>query len=569
MSRLALFCLALSCFAVAPPPAFAHNPAAEEMATAADRFLDSLSDAEKQRATFKLDDAEREDWHFVPDFAIQARDESDAAGRRGLSLKEMTSVQKRLALALLNSALSHKGQLKAASVMMLEKVLREIEGKDFRDPDLYYVSIFGEPDAHGTWGFRFEGHHLSVNLTIVGGERFSVTPSFFGSNPAEVPAGPFKGEEVLAAEEDLGLKLMNALSADERKSARLPVPEGAERAGKDLVLEVLTHEKRVAKPGLVPATGVRYADLDEQKQQIFRELVDAYVGRFRREVLAGTPGVESSEGVSDAMLADAVFGWVGAVDEAKSHYYRVRTPKFVLEFANSQNGANHVHAVWRDFENDFGRDILGEHYRNDHAAAGEWIDLFDGESLAGWTANFDADAFTVSGGVLRTKTTQPERSAHLFYTGDDDADDRFENFEVELEARGEPGSNSGLFFHTGRPTFRAKHWLSQGYEVQLDARPDPRRKTGSLYLIDDLTEESADFDPTEWFTIRLRVDGRRISIWRNGRQVVDYLQPESPEREAGREGRVLAEGGGAIAIQAHDPEAAFEFRKIRLRRLGE
>src|SRR5262245_22890880 len=186
----------------------AHTPA-QEMADAATHFLAALSPEQKAKATFELKDDERLNWHFIP------------KARKGLPLKEMTPAQRHLAHALLNTALSQRGYMKASTIMSLEQILADIEqGKGpVRDPDLYFVSIFGKPGAKETWAWRWEGHHLALNFSLVEGDKISLTPSFMGSNPAEVRTGQRSGLRVLQGEEDLARNLVRSLDDKQRQVA--------------------------------------------------------------------------------------------------------------------------------------------------------------------------------------------------------------------------------------------------------------------------------------------------------------------------------------------------------------
>src|SRR5256885_16897670 len=183
--------------------------ASEEMASAANNLLATLTPEQAARASYPLNDAERFNWHFIP------------RERKGLPFKEMAPEQKHLAHALLSTALSHQGYLKASTIMSLEQVLRELEqGKGpTRDPELYFLTLFGNPDPQLTWGWRVEGHHLSLNFLLAAGHEIAVTPSFLGSNPGEVREGPRKGLRVLGAEEDLARQLVGSLTEEQKKVA--------------------------------------------------------------------------------------------------------------------------------------------------------------------------------------------------------------------------------------------------------------------------------------------------------------------------------------------------------------
>ena len=198
------------------------------------------------------------------------------------------------------------------------------------------------------------------------------------------------------------------------------------------------------------------------------------------------------------------------------------------------------------------------------AADDGWHSLFNGHDLKGWQANVKPESFSVENGLL--KAHGRNGMSHLFYTGDDDRDDLFVNFEFEADVRAEPNSNSGIFFHTDRE-LRNDKYLHKGYEVQLNSTEKEKRKTGSLYAIVDL--DSSPVDETKWFTLRFKVEGKHIEVWLNGAKVTDYVEPDNPERPASRAKRLIDPKGGAIAIQAHDPGSVFYFRNIRVRKIND
>ncbi len=202
------------------------------------------------------------------------------------------------------------------------------------------------------------------------------------------------------------------------------------------------------------------------------------------------------------------------------------------------------------------------------AAEGGWRELFNGKDLAGWKANADAGAFTVVDGALKAHATHPRNRGHLFFTGArTEGLERFRDFELEAVVRGEPGSNSGIFFHTDMETRDGVLHLKNGYEVQLNSAPREKRKTGSLYAVVDL--DTSPVDETQWFTVAIRVQGARITVQVNGRTTVDYTEPPgvAAQRPPERKGRVLRADGGAIALQAHDDKSTFYFKSIRVRTL--
>ncbi len=315
------------------------HPPGEEMAAAAGAWLNSLDPAQRQAAVYPLADDERENWHFVP------------KTRNGIPLKEMTPDQRLLARDLVAAGLSQRGLLATDAIIALEDVLFAMEGTARRDRGLYHFTLFGTPDPSGTWGWRIEGHHLSVNFLIVDGTKISATPMFFGSNPAEVRIEHAQqGRRALAAEEDLGRALMKSLNEEQRRLALI-----ADRAPADII----TGNDRVAR--LPAPTGLGYGQMTSDQQAQLRALVEVYAGRLRAE-LAKT----ELQKIADRGWDKLHFAWAGGIERGDAHYYRIHSPEFVIEYDNTQNGANHIHTTWRDFRGDFGRDLLREHLLDSH-----------------------------------------------------------------------------------------------------------------------------------------------------------------------------------------------------------
>lgn len=320
----------------------AHDSAiAHEMTDAAQNFLKALTADQKTKAQMEIQDAERKNWHFIP------------RPRKGLAFKEMTPAQRSLAHALLVTGLSHNGYQKAVSIMSLEEVLASIEqGRGpVRDSELYYVTIFGEPGSPQGWGWRFEGHHLSLNFTAAKDEVVSVTPSFFGSNPGEVRTGSRVGLRVLRDEEEFGRALVKSLSDDQRKVAILQ-----EQAPKDVIN--VPGRNEFTKP-----EGLSQTQMTPEQKVALEKLIREYLNRHRLEVAA-----DDWAKIEKAGLDKVTFAWAGGLEPGQGHYYRVQGPTFVLEYDNTQNNANHVHSLWRDLSNDFGEDLLKQHYQQSHAA---------------------------------------------------------------------------------------------------------------------------------------------------------------------------------------------------------
>lgn len=334
--KLSLLAAALLCLRLA-----ANAAPVDDMAAAAKTFLAALNDDQRSKATFAFDSDERDNWHFVP------------RERKGLTLKEMIPAQRALVFSLLNSGMSQRGFAQATTIISLEQVLQEMEGPSRRfprDAELYHVSIFGTPDAKGTWGWRVEGHHLSVNFTVVDGKVAAGTPSFMGTNPAEIRKGPRAGLRVLAGEEDVARELVNSLNEKQKAIAVIDTKAPDDIATLDL------RKVEPSKPA-----GITLGSLSSAQRDIAVRLIRTYVERLRGEVAAS-----DFAKIQKAGLDKVSFAWAGSLEKGQRHYYRVQGPTFLLEYDNTQNDANHVHAVWRNYAGDFGRDALAEHLKSAH-----------------------------------------------------------------------------------------------------------------------------------------------------------------------------------------------------------
>jgi hypothetical protein len=330
---------ALVFLAMTTPPSHAQQaPAAHSshLIAAAQAFLNTLTPEQKQRAQFPFESNERFEWFYTP------------VARKGLTLKDMNDQQRAAAMMLLRAGLSDKGYAKAETIRALEDVLVELgENPRRRDKELYYFSVFGEPSPQSTWGWRYEGHHLSQHWTIVAGTALVTTPQFFGANPAEVRQGQKKGLRALASEEDLGYQLVESLDAAQRRLAIIDAHAPA---------DILTSNSRQA--AMQADLGVSYAQLTPAQQRVLMQLIEVQAGATLDPVAQ-----ERLAKLKSAGLEKIKFGWMGGLERSKGHYYRVQGPTFLIELDNTQDDANHIHTVWRDFNGDFGRDLLQEHYR--------------------------------------------------------------------------------------------------------------------------------------------------------------------------------------------------------------
>ncbi len=309
--------------------------ASADLLSASTAFLDSLTPDEKATTMMSFDSEERPNWHFIP------------KNRMGLSFKTLSDSQDKLLLNILDAGLSREGYAKVETIRSLEAILFEMEGADYRDIERYHILFFGEPTADGNWTVRYEGHHASLHWTFIGGKLVSTTPQFLGSNPAEVRIeGPKKGLRVLADEEDLARSLITSLSESQQETAVIAqkVPQDIFTANKQKV-ERLEH------------AGISYASLDIKQRGNLMSIIETSA-RIQPASIAKKRLAE----INEAGIAEIQFAWIGSTEKGQPHYYRIQGPTFLIEYDQIQNQANHVHIVWRDFEGDFGFDILKQHH---------------------------------------------------------------------------------------------------------------------------------------------------------------------------------------------------------------
>jgi Protein of unknown function (DUF3500) len=330
----------------------AADRSSSAMASAATKFLDSLTPEQRQEATFAFNTDERLRWHFIP---------TEMYPRKGLLVKRMTEPQRKLAHDLLKAGLSQRGYMTASQIMDLESVLDAIEAAQRargtsaeaarameRDPVKYFFSIFGTPSTHDTWGWRVEGHHVSLHFNVVNGSIVAAAPTFFGSNPAEVRDGPKKGLRILGAEEDGARALVESLDASQREKTIFK---------KDAPGDILTMANVKIDP-LAPE-GIPMSALNANQRALLTKLIEVYTGYMAADIAADRVARLKKAGEDKI-----VFAWAGPVERGKKHYYRVQGPTFLIEYDNTQNDANHIHSVWRDFSGDFGQDLLREHVKS-------------------------------------------------------------------------------------------------------------------------------------------------------------------------------------------------------------
>jgi len=337
---------------VAAGSMIAADRSSSAMATAATKFLGSLTPEQRHDATFAFGGDERLRWHFIP---------TETFPRKGLLIRDMTAPQRQLAHDLLKTGLSQRGYLTATQIMDLETVLGALEAAERartgrgeaargleRNPEKYFFSIFGTPSTHDTWGWRVEGHHVSLHFTIVNGSIVAGAPTFFGSNPAEVREGPKKGLRILGVEEDSARALLESLDASQRHNAIILT---------DAPGDILTMANVKIDP--LSPQGVSAAALTAPQRTLLMKLIDVYTGYMAADIAA-----DRMERLKKAGEDKIAFAWAGPMERGQKHYYRVQGPTFLIEYDNTQNDANHIHSVWRDFNGDFGQDVLREHIKS-------------------------------------------------------------------------------------------------------------------------------------------------------------------------------------------------------------
>jgi len=310
--------------------------------TNARNFLSTLSPELKSRAQYSFDHAERFNWNFVP------------IKRNGLTYYDFSDKQRDAATVLLKSSLSEQGYKKAMAIVNLENILIVVEKQApdsrYRDPLNYHFTFFGEPAEGKPWAWRFEGHHVALNFTSIGGEMVSSTPSFFGSNPGIVKEGESKGQEVLKEETKLGFELINSLNANQRVTAIFSEKAPA---------EIISGNNRKAVP-LTP-DGISFKELSKEQQTLFLKLLDVYVKNY-----AFGFSKKLMDKIKSAGIENLHFAWAGSLAPGVANYYRIQGPMLLIEYDNTQNNANHVHTTVRDLKDDFAEDILLEHYAKEH-----------------------------------------------------------------------------------------------------------------------------------------------------------------------------------------------------------
>jgi len=308
---------------------------AASMAKAATELLASLDADLKGSTAYDFGDKTRDVWHFFPNWAK----------RSGIPLSKLSKKQREPVMQMLSLLLTTDAFKEQENIRLIHGLKKDLNAPD-NPRHLYFISIFGKPSVQSTWGWRFEGHHLSINCTLGGGKNFSVTPSFWGSSPIKVTKGERKGLEVFKKERALGLALVNSLSAKQKKLAGIERGKGPGAT------------PSISRKAYLPKSGIPYSGLDESQQKKLKELVLVFAGKYRPELVKQIDGRKKILDTSSMS-----FSFVAPSGGYVPHY-RIQTKEYLIEFDNRSGG--HVHSAWRDFDGDFGRDVISEHLKKDH-----------------------------------------------------------------------------------------------------------------------------------------------------------------------------------------------------------
>ncbi len=325
---------------------FTYGGDSQQMVTAAKEFINTLDSSQKGLALYPFDAEERYNFHFFP-----------IENRKGISFNELNSSQKQAAMSLIKTCLSENATKKAGQIMELENVLKEVENRKaddhYRDPGKYNLTVFGLPGNNTTWGWRFEGHHICFNFSAKDKKLVSGTPGFLGANPAIVRNGPHKGLQVLKEETETGFALLHSLTKEQLKKAMIDTTAPGD------IITFVNRKALIDHPA-----GVFYSEMTTKQQEQLLHLINVYVHRYTK-LFAG----EMLKEIQQAGLNNLRFAWAGFTepDAGKPNYYRIQGPTIIIEYDNTQNNANHVHSVLRDLKNDFGGDLLLEHYKSGHS----------------------------------------------------------------------------------------------------------------------------------------------------------------------------------------------------------
>lgn len=307
--------------------------------TIAITFINSLNSQQKAKTLFAFDDANRSDWHYFP---------ASSRLRNGIPMKDLNGDQKEKLNALLQKFLSKEGYNRTRSIMDLEYILQELQPNNSnRIPENYLVAFYGTPSKNDEWGWKFSGHHVALNFTMIH-DTIAFAPFFFGANPAVVQQGAKKGFRAIKEEEDLGLELINSFTTEQKQKAIFQARP---------FFDIVTSASRQVTP--LQPVGMLVSEMSAVQYELLKKLVRSYLSSMP----SPTAEVRMKK-IAKEDMNSLRFGWAGETERNKPHYYRIQGKTFLIEFDNAENNGNHIHLVWRDFNGDFGTDLLKEHYKN-------------------------------------------------------------------------------------------------------------------------------------------------------------------------------------------------------------
>ena len=328
-----------------------YNSIIKKLSNKIIEILDSLNKNQLREVRFSFDDLERYVWYYTPH------------QQNGLLFFDMKPSQRKLFYDLLELSYSSDGYKTAKSIINLETILGDYEavhshnseggsGQWVRSSERYWLAIFGLPNSENKpWGFRIGGHHIGLTVNILGSD-FSMHPLFFGANPARVIEGPHKGFRALAPEEDQARKLIKSFSDEKQGKAIIT---------QDAHSDILTANYRTFDPSNFNQ-GINFTELTDKERQNLLDIIKIYIKRYNSS-FADT----YLKKIMAIGFENTKFSWAGSTEISQGHYYTVKHDSFLIEYDNVQNGANHIHSVLRDFDGDYGEDILRNHYLWNHS----------------------------------------------------------------------------------------------------------------------------------------------------------------------------------------------------------
>jgi hypothetical protein len=350
MPKLKLLIAAVIIFSFSPTTVKCQLSYNDEIKQAVNSIISTLNPLQKKTALLAFNDTARIKWNNLP-VGLRAR--------AGISIGNMDEAQRKLLHRILSVSLSSQGYLKATSIFHLDNLLnwyydslfykKKIDSTNFKFlQDLkwshqnYYLAFFGLP-SDTAWGYKIEGHHLSINFTFVK-DKLSVTPFFIGTDPAEYPTTEYAGWRVLGQEEDLGIKLIHLLSAAQQKKATM---------SKNVPKDIITAAESGIR--LIDYWGIKGSEMTKEQQAVMQYIIREFVFNMEYD-----KAVAEYDKIVKAGIDKIYFGWIGPYEENKPHYFLLNGPTFIIEFAN--NNGNHIHAIWREKGNEYGEDVLRQHF---------------------------------------------------------------------------------------------------------------------------------------------------------------------------------------------------------------